>query len=428
MDREKLVQTLADWNFWYRQQFTGVPREYTEEVVKVLEGGLVCDIIGVKRSGKSTIINQAVRKLVEEKGVDPLLTLIVNFEDPRLSEIDSGEKLFELFNTYKEEAGIKGKPYVFLDEVQRVKGWEGFVRSLIDRKEAFIAVSGSTSRVNKGRVKEVLAGRHVSVEVTPLSFKEFLDFKGVKVERPIDLLAKGSEMRSLFSEYLKYGGFPLVVNSNIKESIILQLYDDIISKDVIEDCGIVKADKLRALALFYVSNIGNRISFRRVSRSLQIPLRTVERFTSCIENSMLIHFVKPLSPSLSEMVRGERKVYSVDTGLSNVVGYRLNQNLGSLLENMVYLELKRRYGSGSIYYYRGKNEVDFVIVRDNEVTEAYQVTYTLNDERELKGLKEVLRKKKVDAYVLTFDDKEREEDGVRVLKAWRWALGYTGNE
>lgn len=78
---------------------------------------------------------------------------------------------------YKEETGVKGKPYIFLDEVQRVKGW-GFVRSLIDRKEAFMSVSGSTSKVNKGRVKEVLAGRHISLEVLPLSFKEFLNFKG----------------------------------------------------------------------------------------------------------------------------------------------------------------------------------------------------------------------------------------------------------
>jgi hypothetical protein len=425
MDREKIIQALIDWNFWYKSQFTGVPRDYTDKVIQVLNEGIVCDLVGVKRAGKSTIFNQVVKKLVEEKGVNPFLTLIINFEDPRLAEINEGGKLFDLLNVYKEETGVKGKPYIFLDEVQRVKGWEGFVRSLIDRKEAFISVSGSTSKVNKGRVKEVLAGRHISLEVLPLSFKEFLSFKGVKVERQLDAIARSSEIKSLFQEYLKFGGFPMVVNSDVKEKLLLQLYDDIISKDVIEECKIKRSDKLKSLALFYVSNVGNRISLRRVSRSLEIPLRTVDRFTACIESSMLIHFVRPLSPSLSQMVRGERKVYSVDTGLSNVVGYRLNQNLGSLLENLVYLELRRRYGGDAIYYYHGKNEVDFLILQQDEVTEAYQVTYTLNDEREIKGIREVMKRKKVRAYVITFDDEERvEENGVRIVKVWKWALGF----
>jgi Predicted ATPase (AAA+ superfamily) len=165
VDREKIIQALIDWNFWYKSQFTGVPRDYTDKVIQVLNEGIVCDLVGVKRAGKSTIFNQVVKKLVEEKGVNPFLTLIINFEDPRLAEINEGGKLFDLLNVYKEETGVKGKPYIFLDEVQKVKGWEGFVRSLIDRKEAFISVSGSTSKVNKGRVKEVLAGRHISLEV-----------------------------------------------------------------------------------------------------------------------------------------------------------------------------------------------------------------------------------------------------------------------
>ena len=181
------------------------------------------------------------------------------------------------------------------------------MRSLIDRKEAFISVSGSTSKVNKGRVKEVLAGRHISLEVLPLSFKEFLSFKGVKVERQLDAIARSSEIKSLFQEYLKFGGFPMVVNSDVKEKLLLQLYDDIISKDVIEECKIKRSDKLKSLALFYVSNVGNRISLRRVSRSLEIPLRTVERFTACIESSMLIHFVRPLSPFLISDGKGREE-------------------------------------------------------------------------------------------------------------------------
>ncbi|EHP69876.1 MAG: ATP-binding protein [Metallosphaera yellowstonensis] len=422
MDREKVMRALIDWNFWYKEQFTGHPREYTEEVLKVLRSGFVADLVGVKRSGKSTIMNQVVKRLLET-GVDPLSTLIVNFEDSRLWELDDANKLFQLLDVYREETGVKGRPYIFLDEVQRVRGWEGFVRSLVDRKEAFVTVTGSTSALRKGKVKEVLAGRHVSLEVTPLSFREFLLFKGFSLRSPLDLRAREVELKTLFLEYLRYGGFPAVVESDLKERILMELYDDILGRDVVEGCRIREVGKLRALSLFYVTNVGNRVSLRRISRSLGIPLRTVERFTACLQEAMLVYFLPPLSPSFSEMVKGERKVYSVDQGLSNVVGYRLNQNLGSLLENVVYLELRRRYGEGGLFYYRGKREVDFLVVRDNEVREAYQVTYNLADERELDGLREVLRRKKVEAKLLTLDE-EGDVMGVKVRKVWKWLLGF----
>ncbi|BCU67750.1 ATPase AAA [Sulfolobales archaeon HS-7] len=424
MNRENVIRALIDWNFWYREQFIGHPRHYTRKVLEIMEADFVADVVGVKRSGKSTIFNQIVNYLIKEKGVSPFLSLIINFEDARLSEVDSAEKLFEVLNIYTEETGAKGKPYIFLDEIHKVRNWEGFVRSLVDRKGAYVAVSGSTSIMNKGKVREVLSGRHISTEVLPLSFKEFLSFKGMKVSTTLELLANESEIKKLFLDFLRFGGFPSVVNSNLKDKILLELYNDILTRDVIENCKVRNSEKMKILTLFYISNIGNRISFRRLSRSLRIPLRTIERFTSCIQDSILIYLVPALSPSFSEMMRGEKKVYSVDQGLSNVVGYRLNESLGSLLENAVYLELRRRYGGDSIFYYRGKNEVDFIIRQGNEIKEAYQATFTLNDEREIKGLKEVLRRKRIPAYIITFDDEEKEAYGIKILKGWKWMLGF----
>ncbi len=423
MDREKVLKALIDWNFWYKDQFTGYPRNYSRQVLNIMKSGFVADVVGVKRSGKSTIFNQIISYLIKEDKVNPFLTLLINFEDSRFAGID-GEKMFELLQIYREETGVNGKPYIFLDEVQNVKGWEGFVRSLIDRKEAYVAVSGSTSIINKGRVREVLGGRHISVEVLPLSFSEYLEFKGIKIGKEIDLIAKEEEIKRLFLEFLKFGGFPAIVNSEMKDKILLSLYEDIISKDVINSCKIREEEKLKNLSLFYISNIGNRISFRKVSKSLNIPLNTVERFTSCLLDSMLIYLVPPLSPSLREMVKGEKKVYSVDQGLSNVVGYKLNEGLGSLLENAVYLELRRRFGSNSVFYYHGKNEVDFLIKVGNEVRYAYQVAFTIHD-REIKGLKEV--GKIPNKFIITFDDEEKEIDGVKVLKAWKWMLSLSSS-
>ncbi|MEM3950994.1 ATP-binding protein, partial [Saccharolobus sp.] len=274
MNRELILKALIDWNFWYKNQFIGIERDYSNQLLSLLGKGFAISVIGVKRSGKSTIINQVVKKLID-KGEDPFNTLIVNFEDSRFGEIRTANDLFSLYELYKEIRKKKdSRPYVFLDEIQKVQGWEGFVRSLVDRKEANVVISGSTSSVNNKNVREVLAGRHLVLEVFPLSFKEFLRFKNIKLSTELDMIAKENEIKGLFSEYLNYGGFPLVVsndNEKDKEKILLQLYEDIMLKDVINECNIRNEEDVKNLALFYISNVGNKIRYRKISNSLNIP-------------------------------------------------------------------------------------------------------------------------------------------------------------
>ncbi|ARM77192.1 AAA family ATPase [Acidianus manzaensis] len=429
MDRELLLKALIDWNFWYKDQYSGFPRQYSEKIIRILLSGLLVDVVGVKRSGKSTIFNQVIQKLIKN-GTDPLNTLIINFEDPRFNEITDANSLFQLYEIYQEiRKDKKSKPFIFLDEVQKVKNWENFARSLIDRKEAYIAVSGSTSAITKGKLRETLSGRHISVEVYPLSFKEFLQFKGVELKSELDILANETKIKSLFLEYLKFGGFPLVAINEMKENILLNLYEDILSKDVVKCCKIKNENQVKNLSLYYITNVGNRISLRRISRTLQIPIRNVERYTQCLLNSYLIFFVNPLSSKLTQMVRAEKKVYVIDQGISNVIGYKLNETLGPLLENAVFIELLRRYGSRNIFYYRGKNEVDFLILENNKIKEMYQVTYSLNDlDREIKGIIEISKKDKdVKATILTFDEEKEikiNDETIPVIKTWKWMLDF----
>ncbi|PVU78207.1 AAA family ATPase [Sulfolobus islandicus] len=430
MHRELVLKALIDWNFWYKNQFIGIERDYSNQLLSLLGKGFAISVIGVKRSGKSTIINQIVKKLID-KGEDPFNTLIVNFEDSRFGDIRTANDLFSLYELYKEIRKKKdSRPYIFLDEIQKVKGWEGFVRSLVDRKEANVVISGSTASVNNKNVREVLAGRHLVLEVFPFSFKEFLRFKNIKFSTELDIIAKENEIKTLFSDYLKYGGFPLAVsndNERDKEKILLQLYEDIMLKDVISECNIRNEEEAKFLALFYISNAGNKVRYRKISYSLNIPLTNVLRFTECMQNAYLIFFVKALSPKLSEMVRYDRKVYSIDNGISNVLGYRLNQNVGSLFENLIFLELLRRYGINNIFYYKGRRgEVDFVVKVKDEIREIYQVTYELSDiEREIKGIEEFLKIRKTKAYIITFDKEgeiELNDNVVKVVKAWKWLL------
>ncbi|ADX84540.1 ATP-binding protein [Saccharolobus islandicus] len=202
MNRELILKALIDWNFWYKTQFTGYPRDdYVKKVLSVINSWYVASILGVKRAGKSTILNQVAKKLIES-GIDPFDIFIINFEDGRLTSVQNVEDLFKLYEIYLEIRRRKDtKPYVFLDEIQRVNGWEGFVRSLIDRKEAFIIVSGSTSDLINENVRKKLAGRHVIINVYPLSFKEFLDFKGLSLRNETDLIAKEPEIKAVDNSF-----------------------------------------------------------------------------------------------------------------------------------------------------------------------------------------------------------------------------------
>jgi predicted AAA+ superfamily ATPase len=429
VNKEGLLKALIDWNFWYKEQFTGIFRDrYVEEIIQVLNSWNIASVLGVKRAGKSTIINQVAKRLIEN-GTNPFNILIVNFEDSRFSQIAEAEDLFYLYDLYKEEIKRDNvNPVIFLDEVQRVKNWEGFARSLIDRKEGKVVVSGSTSELLNDKVRSKLAGRHIVINVYPLSFTEFMKFKKIEVggknSRLIELVAKESEIKRELKEFLMYGGFPSVVVSEIKEKTLGSLFEDIIAKDVIQACKIKDESKIKLLTLYLISNVGNRINFRNISRQLMIPLHTIQRFSNCLVKAKLVYFVKPISPKFSEMVRAERKVYAVDQGMANVVGYRLNTNFGALLENLVFLELARRYGEDKIFYYRGKTgEVDFLIKDYQGIKEAYQVTYEYN-ERELKGIKEILDRIP-SIKIITYDEEgeiELEGRKIQMIKVWKFLL------
>lgn len=303
-----------------------------------------------------------------------------------------------------------------------MEGWEGFVRSVVDRREAHVTVSGLTANLTQA-VRRSLAGRYLTVEVSPLSYLEFLRSKNVNVFTELDLVAREAEIKALFDEYLRFGGFPLVaLNPGNRERILAQLYDDIAHRDAILECGVRNVSEFSDLALFYVSNVGNRVGFRHLSRSMVIPLRNLQRYTECLRNAYLVFFVKAISPRLSEMVKAQRKVYCVDNGISNVVEHRLNENLRSLLKNLVFVELMRRHGLGNLFYYRDRREVDFVVKDRNEIREILQVTYSLGDERETEGIMELLRIRRVRASVITYDGGGGGQR-VKVMKAWKWLLG-----
>ncbi len=434
MRKEEILEILADWNFWAKEMDVGIERErYIKELLSLLTktDQIVC-ISGVRRAGKSTLIKQVVKELI--KTAEARNTLMVNFEDERFYE-RSLAVLGQIYEAYLEKVAPDKKPFIFLDEVQTIDGWERFVRGLHERKEARLAVSGSSAKLLSEEFATLLTGRHVTLAVHPLSFTEFLKFKGLEAKSEVEALAKRVEIRRLLDEYMEFGGFPEAVLSSEKRRILLSYFETVITRDIVERFKIREREKLRALAKYYLTNISSPITFNSVSRFLKSPLTTVERFSDYLETANLIFFVKRFSYSLKEQEKSPRKVYSVDVGLSNAIGFRFMRNLGKIAENAVAISLRVQQSFDpelEVYYWKDPlgREADFVLKMGPKVRQVIQVCWEVAEletkNRELRALLGAMKKLGVKEGTLVTGDYEGEEkireNKIQYIPLWKWLV------
>jgi predicted AAA+ superfamily ATPase len=437
MEKARMVEVLSKWNFWSRDLEVGIlRRDYVDALLKFAKAGKIVSIVGVRRSGKTTLMKQMAKLLMDE-GTNRGDLLIVNFEEPEFVGADVG-LLQRMYEAYLEIVKPAGKPFVFLDEIQNVDGWERFVRSLNERGEAFVTISGSSSKLLSRELASVLTGRQIYFEVLPLSFKEFLSFKGMEIRGAKDVLLNSLGIKRLFREYMEIGGFPEVVLSedpDFRTRTLRSYYEDILGRDVVQRFGVRKPDKLKALARFYLTNVSSPVSFRRISGSIQLPTETVRRFSSYLETANLVFFVKRFSWSVKEQENSPRKVYSIDVGLSNAIGFRFRENLGKLAENLVALELRRRqvqHPDLEFFYWKDETqlEVDFVIKEGLRVQGLLQVCWDPSEEetrrREVRGLVKAMDEFELHEGLVLTEDFEGEEEvkGKKILykPVWSWLL------
>lgn len=434
MKKEGILEILNDWNFWKKELYTGIRRsKYIEKATSFLKTNMILSIIGIRRSGKSFIMRQIAKTLIES-GVDPREILIINFEDRRFTEY-SVKLLDEIFDVYLEYINPKSIPYVFLDEVHLVKGWERWVRTINELRKAKLIVSGSTSQLISKELGTTLTGRHLNIKVFPLSFKEFLKFKNFEIKDSLDMVNKRIELKRVFREYTQYGGFPEVVLSERKNEILISYFEDILTKDIIKRFSIKKINKIEALARFYLTNISNSITFRSTSRFLKISKDTVEKYSQYLEGVFLFFFVKRFSFSLKEQENSPRKVYSIDVGLSNALGFKFSENIGRLMENIVATELLMKSVENpliEIYYWKDQTgkEVDFIVKEGEKIKELIQVTCASSkdeiEKREIDMLVKVMEKLKLKKGIIItegFDGEEKIEGREIIYKPlWKWLL------
>ncbi len=388
---------------------------------------MVVTITGIRRAGKSFLTRQMAKELaIPSKNI-----LMVNFEDGRFGSLDDSD-LEEIFQTYLKNLNPEGTPYIFLDEVHRVENWEKWVRTVHELGRAKIIVTGSTSHLIKNELSTLLTGRHLDTEVFPLSFKEFLKFKGIEAKERLDIIHKKLEIKGALDEYIEFGGFPEVALSKSKKEILLAYFEDIITKDIVQRYKILKVDQLLNLARFYLTNTSSPITFNAAKKSIDLSVDTIKTFSTYLQSLYLIFLIKRFSFKIKEQENSPRKVYSIDVGLSNAIGFRFSENKGKIMENIVLVELMREKSSLEIYYWKDNQnkEVDFVLKEGKNIEQLIQVTYASSwdeiRERELKALNKAakaLNCKNLQCITWEYEDEvQYRENIINFVPLWKWLL------
>ena len=344
-------------------------------------------ITGVRRCGKSTVVQMNFLKKS---------AFYLNFEDTSLYGFDT--KDFEILNEaiekYSKENSCK---YLCFDEIQSVNGWEIFVHRKLE-ENYLVIVTGSNASLLSWELGTRLTGRHLDYEMFPFSFQEFCVLKKLKINT------------NSFSKYLTQGGFPEAIK-NESDEILQRLFDDILTRDIAVRHSIRDVRTLKILSLYLASNCGNLISGSKLSAQLGIKTNvTILEYLSYLEQCYLFFFVPKFNYSAKAQSVNPKKVYCIDTGMIQSVTLSLNADMGRMLENAVFIELRRR--TKNIWYYSESSfECDFLYGHDSVPENAVQVCYELtseNREREVRGLVETCRKfPGVKPLIVTFNQKDK---------------------
>lgn len=421
MQKSLLKEIILEQEKDRRDVDAGVPRAALNVALQHASLPHAIVVSGVRRCGKSTLLNQIISNLYK-KGV-----YYLNFEDERLVDftVEDFNPLYEMFLELYGD-----KKVFFFDEIQNVPQWELFVRRMQGKGCKFF-ITGSNASLLSRELGAKLTGRNVNVELFPFSFTEFLSFKGFQLSRNgLSLTSERASIKRHFAEYLRHGGMPEYLKYR-DATVLKRVYEDILYRDIVARYGIKRVKPLRELGLYLLSNIGGTFSYNNLKKVLGVgSMNTIKSYADFLENSYLIFLINKFSYSLPEQFVALKKIYCIDNGLAESVAFQFSRNKGKFLENLVFLELRRRFPE--IYYYKTKNnlEVDFLIKSGRNDLELVQVTDNLDDEktrrRELGALTKAMDELKLKtALILTEDTEERiasEGKVVTVKPIYKWLL------
>lgn len=406
----------------------GVPDNY---VARAQEGRLVelaqntkeiLVLAGLRRSGKSVLLHRL-------RQMRPESDYYFNFEDERLLEFSVGD--FQLLEMAFIERFGEQKSFYF-DEIQNIPGWEMFVRRLYNFSNR-IFITGSNANLFSEELGTRLTGRYLLLEVFPLSYREYVchELPDIKEYPNISTTTIG-KAKHCFRHYVEYGGIPEYIQHH-KQEYLQGLYESILYRDIIIRYKIQHDLVLKKLIFYLASNCSKEVTYNSLRKSLELgSATTVSQYCSYLENSYLCFMLSRYSDSVKVQLQSPKKVYFIDHALARMLGFRLSEDAGRVLENIIFIELNRR--GFEIYYHREKKECDFIIRRGCNTLAAIQVCQHFATEatkqREVEGLLEALQRFSLsEGYILTEDTEAVEEYvvadkryTVRIQPIWKWLL------
>ena len=416
MNRDVLKQIIID----QKEMYLGNPlisRDYD------LEENVNYCFVGIRRTGKSYMMYQQIHDLMND-GISSSQIVYVNFEDERLLEI-SVDDLNTILELGIEFSGSKGKPYLFLDEIQNVDGWEKFVRRVADMKYR-INITGSNSKMLSKEIASTLGGRFMIVNVFPYSFKEYLSANHIE-NIILDQLGtkKRADIVSQYEQYVTYGAFPELVDIKNKRPFLNNIYQTVYLQDTITRNKITNDFAVRLILKKIAESVTKALSFNRLtnivkSAGISIGKQTVINYVGHMLDSYLIFSLQNYASK-----KTSPKYYFMDTGL---LGLMLLDCKTAQLENLVAVELIRRYGFENVYFFENNIEVDFYVPSENlAIQVSMQVLEDVDTlERETKAFVK-LNQFIPDTKCLLVTNSEETKlncDGIKidVVPAWKWLL------
>ena len=336
--------------FWQRD--TGIEREQLIEIERAASLPHAVIISGLRRVGKSTLLAQLARHMGEDQ------FYYLNFEDDRLLgfQADDANDLYQVL------IELFGERKIFvLDEIQNIQGWEHFVRRFMDLGLKFY-ITGSNASLLSRELGSRLTGRYISVELFPFSFKEFVEFRRYSLPDLNRLTTVDTaRLQQFLNEYLRLGGIPDPLKYP-ELPLLRTLYEDVLYRDIATRYRVEEIRALKELAFYLMSNIASSISYNKLKNQLRLgSLNTVKNYIEYMENSWLLFTMNVYDFSVKRQQIAAKKIYSIDTGLAEAIGFTFSANTGKMLENLVFLGLRRK--TKEIYYYTtpAGYEVDFYL-------------------------------------------------------------------
>ena len=411
---------IDPYNFWTETPYLGVERkEYVQKLVDYQQSKLIKVLVGQRRVGKSYILRQYIQFLIQQ-GVKPENTLYINKEYTDFDFLEKYQDLDEFIKIYIKEKKIKGKIHLFIDEVQRIEGWEKLINSLSQdyTKEFEIIITGSNSDLLSGELSTLLSGRYVQFLILPLSFEEYATFNEVE------------KTRSNYKNYLQSGALPELIHLPIEETkkhYLGALRDTVLLRDVVQRYQIKDTSLLSDVFGYLVNNTSNLFSINNLvnyfkSKNRKTNYETLSNYIHYITQTYVIYKCERYDIKGKEILAGNAKYYLNDLSFKNLLYPGFTHGYGYLLENLVYIELLRHGFTPYVGTLKNK-EVDFVALKNGKqlyIQVAFELTEVDTIDREYASLLSI--KDNYEKWIVSMDEFPlQDRKGIKNIQAWKLA-------